>query len=82
MRKFVPAGFYGKQAEKFCPHCNARLGPGERRRRKHSTKILCRRCGRKIPGGMVTVGNTKFPEEMIRKKFRAGVFWNGGEMDV
>jgi len=82
MQEFVPAGFYGKQAEKFCPHCNARLGPGERRRRKHSTEILCRRCGGKIPGGMVTAGNTKFPEGMIRKKSRAGAFRNGGETDV
>ena len=69
MRKFVTAGFYEKQAEKFCPHCNARLGLKERCHRKHSTEILCRRCGRKVPGDMVMIGNTKFPEEMIRKKF-------------
>ena len=69
MRKFVTAGFYEKQAEKFCPHCSARLGPGERRRRKHSTEILCRCCGRKVPGNMVMIGNTKFPKEMIKKKF-------------
>ena len=69
MRKLTPSAPCERWMEKFCPYCNARLSLREQLRKKHSIKILCRRCGKSIAGDMTLIGNTKFPKEMIRKRF-------------
>lgn len=69
MQKFTPLYPYEKWIGNFCPHCGAKLGLKERYKKKYSTKILCRCCGKEMLGDMVLIGNTKFPKRMIKKRF-------------